>query len=396
MPIFRRDFVLLTAANFWFAMANAAFLLLPRHLTSLGATPTEVGLTMAAAGVGGLCLMPIVATRADRFGRRPFILGGALAMGLGSAGYLLLGDLSPGYGVMRAIQGAGFVSFTGAAGALAADLAPPRRLSQALGFYGLFSLAPMGLAPVAGEQVAKAIGMEALYVSSALCALVCFCCALSIRRMGERRAVGLLRVRAILRRPGASITYLVIAVAGSGFGAAMTYFPAYASKEKVTYLAPYFLCYTGAVIFVRTVLGHLGDRIGRRWVVLLALLLGVGTLCSLGLFEPSVGMFIGGAGLGLTFGFANPNMNALSLEIAAAENRAKATVLYNLSFNGGQVLTVLAYGPLAGAAGYSTMYVVAAAVVFAGWVVFATLGPRAPSSAAESPARPGPAGEKSG
>jgi MFS family permease len=84
--------------------ATSVLPLLPLYLRNKGATPAVTGLVMASYFVAGVLLQYLAGRLADRFGRRPVLMGGLAFYALACLGFLL--PLAPlAYGAMRFVQG---------------------------------------------------------------------------------------------------------------------------------------------------------------------------------------------------------------------------------------------------------------------------------------------------
>jgi predicted MFS family arabinose efflux permease len=77
-----------------------------------------------------------------------------------------------------------------------------------------------------------------------------------------------------------------------------------------------------------------------------------------------------GAAFGLAHGLFYPAFNAMALEGAAPHERGKFMALFNSAFNAGWAGGGLGLGVLAEAAGYPPVFIVSAAIVFAGLALF--------------------------
>lgn len=138
----------------------------------LQTTPTMVQLTlslyMVMLGVGQLLFGPL----ADRFGRRPILLGGGLVFALSSVA-LAITDNATAFVVLR------FVQATGASAALVATFATVRDVYAArpegATIYGLFSamlsFVP-ALGPIAGALIATGFGWRAIFATLGMFGLV--------------------------------------------------------------------------------------------------------------------------------------------------------------------------------------------------------------------------------
>lgn len=80
--------------------------LLPLFLEHRGGTPSVIGFIMAAFFAAGVATQFVLGRLADRFGRRPILVGSLVVYGLASMTYLLP-VAAPWFALTRAVQGAG-------------------------------------------------------------------------------------------------------------------------------------------------------------------------------------------------------------------------------------------------------------------------------------------------
>jgi MFS family permease len=165
-------FVRLTAANFCFFLTFTSFFLLPLHVRALGGSDGVAGFVMGTNGVAGLVGILVVGALLDRFDRRLFLRGGLFAMAILALGFLLVDRVGPLIFVLRALQGVAFAAGFNAASALAVDFAPVGRRGEALGLFGVSTLATHALAPTIGEQLIGVGGFPLLFVTASAYSLL--------------------------------------------------------------------------------------------------------------------------------------------------------------------------------------------------------------------------------
>ncbi len=129
--------------------------IIPLYAAAHGATPTGVGIIVAAhmtmAGVGSIPF----GRMADTWGRRPFLLGG-MALGAVMSALLPLGESTWALALMYGLAGAGVAAFSPSALALVADAAAPGRLGRAFAWYSTAHYGAIGVGPFVGGVVAEA------------------------------------------------------------------------------------------------------------------------------------------------------------------------------------------------------------------------------------------------
>jgi len=118
-----------------FAFFFAFYLLLPTlplYARTLGIPESQIGLIIGFFALSSMAMKPWAGWAADRFGRRPLLVAGALLF-LASA---LLYGWSRTVGALlliRVVHGAGMGLFPTSSSAIVADMAPPGRRGEAMG-----------------------------------------------------------------------------------------------------------------------------------------------------------------------------------------------------------------------------------------------------------------------
>ncbi|CAG0951666.1 hypothetical protein MYXO_00237 [Myxococcaceae bacterium] len=370
--LYTRSFVSLLLAQAAFGYAFASFFLLPKFLAvEVGAGPDGIGLVMASFGVTSVIFIPVVGTLVDRFGRRSFMTAGALLMAATALGFAWVHEVGTiAYG-LRALQGLAFAMTFTASATLASDLAPPERLGQALGVFGVSMLSMHALAPAISEEIAARAGWDGVFFTAALAGVGCALLTLRVRE-SDRRPSG--RESSsfwqVARRPRSIRIALVVAASGAAFGAMMTYSQPFALALGREHVRGFFIAYAIAAATVRLGFGSVADEFGRDRVSLASLaaygavVTGMAALRG-GLLEPIGALF------GIAHGLFYPAFNALAVEGAGADERGRVMALYNGSFNAGNATATAALGFLAARAGYRSVFLAAGAGVFVALVLLA-------------------------
>jgi MFS family permease len=371
--------LLIAQACFGYAFSN--YFLLPKFLvTELGAGPAEIGQVTAWSGLFVVVFLPAMGVLVDRFGRRDFLTAGALLMALACFAFTAVDRVGPLLYLLRAVQGIAFAMAYVAGATLTVDEAPPERLGQAMGLFGLTFLSMNAVAPAASEEIALRVGWPATFLVAGLFALVSI--GLS-RRVSERRppaahgapASGLFEMAL---RPEQLRATAAVALIGVALGAMFTFHQPFALELGMTHVRIFFVAYAVAAVVMRVGFGSLIDRAGRRRVVLVMLALYAVVVAGMSGLQPGwLGVF--GAGLGIAHGLFYPAYNALVVEATAVHERGRLIGLFQAGFNLGTAAGALALGELAERAGYPAVFWVAAGCVGLAWlVIFATPETRAP------------------
>ena len=367
-------FVTVSAGNFLFFTGLAAFVLLPLHLRSLGATDSQLGLIMGCYSGTAIVVQPLMGAWVDRGGRRAFLVSGAILTALVALGFAALPEALRWFPVLRALQGVAFSIFFIANFAVIVELAPPDRRSQALGIFGISGILSGAVGPVLGEALVRVAGFRALFVGAAVLPLLAALISTRLRvpprtlpPAGEGLA-GL--VRGIAGAP--RLPMALGAAIGQGQGVMFTFFPTYASDLGVRWVGLFAVAYSAAALLVRATAGGLADTMGRRTVIIPAMEIQTAAtviLAGLGLATRALGLpagpfhalagFLAGAAHGLLY----PALTALVVDVTPPDRRGRMVGVFMAFILLGQAGGAAGFGALAHALGYGLMFVVLAAVL---------------------------------
>jgi predicted MFS family arabinose efflux permease len=363
-PLWTARFAALIASQICFGYAFSSYFLLPTFLTrELGASASTVGAVMSLTSAAIVVLLPLVGAATDRFGRRPFIALGGASMALASFAFLFVDSVGPLLYLVRLLQAVSFSMSFAAAGALAVDLAPPARVGQAVGLYGLTFLAMNGVASASVERLAARAGWDAAFAAAGVAAVASVLLCLRIRepareRVAEQPGPG----ESALAVPARSLA--VMAMVGIALGAMFSFAQLYAAQLGATGISLFFVAYAVCGVIVRGGFGHLLDDWAPRRVALgslAAYVLVVAATMKLAWF----GLVAIGAALGLAHGLFYPSFTALALHEASGGARGRVIANVQAAFSLGGIATA-GLGVVADRVGYPAVFGIAAAGLFAG------------------------------
>jgi len=372
-PLFRRNFVTLLAAQASFGYAFSSFFMLPKFLvTELGASPVEIGLVAASYSTATIAVMPILGVWVDRFGRRVFMTAGALLMASLSAAFVFVVEVGPLVYLLRAAQGLAFSMVFVGGSALAVDEAPPERIGQAIGLFGLAMLSMNGVAAACVEAISLRAGWPVAFLAAAASATLCALLSRLLREPGfavaEARDSGLLQV---LRRPNLLRLLFVIAMVGAAMSTVVTFHQPFALGLGIETVSGFFVAYAAAAMIVRAALGHWIDRAGRRRVATFSLCVYFVDVASMAWLSGAAGLLVLGVGLGVAHGFAYPSLNSLAVAGADSRERGKVMALFQGGFHVGFASAALGFGILADQQGYGPVFLGGGACALLGLVAIA-------------------------
>ncbi|HEY1534980.1 MAG TPA: MFS transporter [Polyangiaceae bacterium] len=360
-----KPFLLMLCVQFCFGLSYSTFFLLPKFLArAFHANADTIGAVASTALFAGVLAVPFIGAIIDRHTRRSVIVLGAFANALSASAFAFVHSVAWPLFALRAANGITYALVFNGIVTWAADLAPAKKLGQAIGLCGAAGMLANALAPAVGEAVADSHGWPWVFALGAAAALASALLALGIREPRLPAHVALISaenstahsaLRLVLdrRRAGAFVCSMA---AGAGFGVMFTFTQPFALQLGASKVSGLFLGYTACAVLVRLGLGSVADRLGRRQIAFGALVLYGLVACMTSQLRPNY-LFALGAGMGLAHGLLYPALNALAVDGVSRARRGAVMTYFLGCFNGGFALCVLGMGWIAKSHGYPIVFV---------------------------------------
>ena len=369
-----KPFVLLLCVQFCFGLSFSCFFLLPKYLArEFHATADAIGAVAATALVAGVVASPLMGTWLDRGGRRPFITLGALVNGLSGGAFVFVHAISAPLYALRAVHGISYALVFNAILTLAADLAPPKKLGQAIGLSGAAGMLANAIAPAIAESIAEHRGWGLVFLLSGAAALFAALLSLGLSEPRSVRdatvsaalplAAGLPSAPTLVLQPQRLGAFVCALANGSAFGVMFTFTQPFALTLGASKVSGFFVGYTLCALSIRLFLGNLADTYGRRRIAFVALVLYGLVAAMTSQLRPGL-MFVAGGGLGFAHGLLYPAINALALEGVPRARRGAVMSYFFACFNTGFAVWVLGMGVLAKSRGYPIVFVATGVLVW--------------------------------
>ncbi len=375
-----RPFVLMLCVQFCFGLSFSTFFLLPKYLIrEFHASAGAIGAVTAVGMLAGVAATPWIGAAIDRGSRRASMTCGALVNGLCAWGFAHVHSIAAPLYLLRAVHGISYALVFNALVTVAADLAPPKKLSQAIGLCGAAGMLSNAIAPAIAERIADDQGWGLVFLLAAAAALFAAVLAFGIR---EPRVTAGPASRASESAPSENTpsentpsawsfvcdaqrlgAFVCSAAAGASFGVMFTFTQPFALSLGARHVSAFFVGYTVCALSVRVFLGGLADSVGRRRVAFGALVLYGLTVCMTSELRPDL-LFAVGACLGIAHGLLYPAINALAAEGVPRVRRGTLMSYFGGAFYGGFALWVFGAGLLEKFAGYPFVFLASGVLVW--------------------------------
>lgn len=280
--------------------------------------------------------------------------------------------------LLRICFGIGFGMASTVMPTLVAEIIPPKRLGEGIGYFGLSTSLAMSVGPGIGLTVMGERGFPALALSGAAVAA-------AIAPLLVASGV-LRRVRALPAANGSTTNgsttngsatnrstepsagerrpfpyrilfpALLNVIVSVTYGGLLGYLVLYGNEQGIGNVGLFYLVNAAAILLVRPISGRLFDRFGHASVLLPGgVLMGIAfLLIASGLSAPT--MIVSAFAFGFGFGSVQPALQAWMLQDATASHRGAANGLFYNSIDFGIAAGAMGLGLVASAAGYAALF----------------------------------------
>ncbi len=373
----RRNLKILFAAGLLFWSSLTALLpTLPLYVEELGASEQQIGFVMGCFAIGLLLFRSVLGRLADEHSRKIVLIIGMSVVASAPLGYLVVNSI-PLLMVIRAFHGISLAAFSTGYSALVADIAPPHKRGEVIGYMSLVN--PLGLAigPALGGFLQAYAGYTPLFLLSSglgILGLIFTSQVVNPKIIADSRSNTKGNVFwKLLFSPRVRVPALVLLMVGLAFGTLSTFVPLFMRSVDVDLNAGLF--YTAAAIAsfsVRLVAGKASDRYGRGLFITISLVLYTASMLLLWVANsPSsflTAAVIEGAGAGTLI----PMIAAMMADRAMPTERGKIFGVCMVGFDVGIAIAGPVLGSVAQQVGYRHIFGFASVLTFLAIIIFLT------------------------
>ncbi|MFM2309601.1 MAG: hypothetical protein RLY87_1723 [Chloroflexota bacterium] len=343
----------------FFAAFYALIIPLPLYMQAEGISDWHIGVVMGAFGIASLIGRPFAGAMSDRYGVRPVIVYGTIALACGGS---LVGVTNsvPLLFVLRLLQASGYVAFTTAATAMVSGMFASTHRGTALARYGTAANIAITVVPLIMSAVLPTIGTRGAFVASGIAACIAGLVIWQIipaqtTRTAPTALPNLFAYPRIIW-PAMLTTFCF----GVGFGAYFQYLPLLAERRDITPVGLVYVAYGVAIIATRLLSGRFIDGADRRLVLIpAALLTAVGML----LFAVADNLWVLMLAAACTAsggGLSHPAL--IAIHVDRVPERGRATAAFYLAFDLGIGIGSWVLAAVLQSSGMTMLYAVAAII----------------------------------
>lgn len=365
-----KNFVLITAANFF--MAIAFYFMTPvmsvYMADTFGSTEQQVGIAMFAFTIAAIVVRPFAGYLLDGLNRHVVYAVSFILFIVSFLGYPLVGTIGL-LVALRFFHGMTWGSINTSAYTLAIDFIPAERRGLGLGIFGMSMNVAMAISPIIALSIAKATGyMWVFYTAVAVCLigfiLITFLSVAKHEGKLQRLSLSnLLEQKVLPIALNATITQMP-------YGGIISFIALYSRSISEANFGIFFILMAAGFVSSRVICGWLYDKFGPRNVITGGISAIFAGLIVVGYFATTTGFYTAAVVLGAGFGVLSPTFQAMANKYIAPQRRGAANSTYLTCFDSGMALGMALFGILIPIVGYNGTFFVAAGVELLALIFF--------------------------
>ncbi|MDR2339424.1 MAG: MFS transporter [Deltaproteobacteria bacterium] len=380
--LWTRTFFTILFVNFAvFLGFNMLLPTLSLFLHGRGLSEREIGLVFGSFTVSAITFRLLANTLSKRFGTMTVVRLGFVTCGLGAAGFIVADNMGL-YFLARLMQGAGFAVSSTLLVSVAANIIPPGRLGEGVGYVGLGATLSLALGPVLGLWLADSHGFTVMLLFSGLACVVAAVISLMLPRIsipqGGPKDKGPWLEKSALAPAALSFVY------GAGVSAMTVYLAIYCEQQGLPSAASFFMVSTVGTVVARLTTGRIYDRKGHFFVIPPAVAMLVASIMAIIVVPPTWVMYVAAVIYGLGAGAIFPSIQTLSLSSVPPERRTVGSAYFFVAFDSGIGLGTVLLGFVAGFYhSYRSVFEGSIAIFFVLLLCYLTLFAKKPKAAGD-------------
>ena len=308
----------------------------------------------------------------DKIGRKPFLLYGIVFFAVGKLGYLW----APSILLMlpfRVLHGLGWSGCTTAVSTISADIVPPARRGELMGYAAMASSLASALGPVLGFALYHRYQFTGVFLGASAVLILSFLVALPVSepqrpqstpKKSDRPLDNIIVKESI--DPAIGVAFLSF-----GHGGILTFLPIHALQIGLANPGIWFGIYAVCILLSRPIAGPISDKVSRQAVIIPGLILNIAGILLLAFSTSSNWLIAAAIFGGFGTGAAQPALMTLAVDQSSAERRGQSLAQFQFFYDLGIGIGSLTLGALLDLVNQSflIMYLVTAGVALIGlWI----------------------------
>ncbi|MGM0854668.1 MAG: MFS transporter [Bacillota bacterium] len=373
--IWTRPFLMALVNNFFiFLVFYSLLTVLPLYvIDELHGTEGEAGLATTIFLLSAIIVRPFSGKIIELLGKKKTLIISVMLFGISTIIYFWVNDFYLLMG-LRFFHGIWFSIGTTVLVAIAADMIPPHRKGEGLGYFAM----SMNLAVVVGPFISLAliqwIPYSALFMGLAFVIVIGFLCSFGIQVSEddgvEAKVSGRLTFKDLIEVKAIPIS-LVGFLTSFAYSGIMSFISVYAkSIHLFESVSLFFVVFAAAMLLSRPFTGRLYDRSGPNAVIYPSLIIFAIGLILLSVTHSVLLLLVAGTLIGLGYGALLPSFQTMSLQDAPKRRTGHATATFFIFYDLGIAVGSFVLGVVSSQFGFSALYIICSGMTFVTILVY--------------------------
>ena len=366
------DFVMaLGVLHFMFAAFTAQFTVIPEYVVHRGGEEWHIGIVIGSLSIATMVSRPFLARWVARVGPRKAGVVSGIMFAASVMLYVPISDvwlLVP----VRMLNGICMIVGTIGAFTAVADMAPASRRGEGMAFQNIAVGAGSLWAPFLGFYLLDSVSFQAAFfalaaacVGAALCAAAMTSAGVALQPQEAHEDEDL----PLISKPALFPTFILFTHTIT-LAPLVAFLPAFSEQRELGNPGLFWTTYSVVSMAVMFLSGPMADRLGRVPLIVPGLALAAAAMFALLAVESLLMLVVVAAAYGIGFALLNPALQAFMFDRVPARERSAAVATNSYAWEVGESGGALALGPIAGAWGVASTFVVVGAINAGGLVTF--------------------------
>ncbi|CAB1221801.1 MFS transporter [Acinetobacter bouvetii] len=350
-PLWTRNFILVSSINFQLVLTFylLVVVIVGYAVAELGASTAQAGLVSGLFIVGTLIGRLLVGKFLERFGRKTTMIVGLIGFLIFSGFYFIHLNVSA-LLLVRFLHGFMMGMASTVLGTIIAQILPPTRRGEGIGYYSMSSTLGTAIGPFLGIWMMLHVGYQAIFIVSSMIALSCLMVALLIRVPNLPQQSKTLETEVSVKKPNFISQFiemkalpisLIMLLASICYSGVLSFINFYAKEIDLVETASFFfLMYAIAILFSRPFTGPLMDRKGENIIMYPAFMIMAFALYLLSQAHSSFTLLLCAGLLGLGYGNIQSVCQTVAVKSTTLDRMGFATSTFFIFLDAG-----LGFGP---------------------------------------------------
>ncbi|WOV85786.1 MFS transporter [Sporosarcina jeotgali] len=380
--LWTKDFIFISIINFFLMLVMYMLMvtIAPFAVEEYGASASMAGLVSGIFIIGTLLARLATGRVIESIGSRRILFFGLILSVVGVALYFIAHSL-PVLLIVRFIHGLGLGIASTATGTVIAQIIPPSRRGEGIGYFSLSTVLATAIGPFFGIYLSQHTDFTWIFIFSLVLGIIGLAMFFFVDKRPEEAPQEVVETK---EAPKGLANYIeksalpiavITLLAGIGYSGVLSFLSFYAKEANLVGAASFFfLIYALAILVSRPFSGKLLDRKGGTFVVVPSLVLFAGGLLLLSQSHTGLILLVAGAIIGLGFGNFQSCAQAIALIGVPIKRIGIATSTFYIFLDFGFGLGPYFLGNIATAYGYRDLYMILAGLVVVALILYLLIG----------------------